>query len=158
MTVLWEGLDLTPAQRFRVEVTDDGSAPCFLAQFSDKPCDGLIRACHLISARRIKDHFPLGAWRWPEKPWVPVTRSDELLGFEDATEVKTVDELVYDPRIGVSGCGGPMGNSGHHGALDVARTLKVPREALPEGVTEYAREFGLTWFVDLEYPTTPEKG
>lgn len=56
-----------------------------------------------------------------------------------------------DERTWVPGCGGPTGIGGHHGALDSARTLRIPREALPEGLEDFCAEHGLTWWLDREY-------
>jgi hypothetical protein len=57
----------------------------------------------------------------------------------------------WDPRVWVPCCGGPTGIGGHHGMLDHSRTLKIPRGALPIAVEEFARETGLTWWLDREY-------
>lgn len=46
-----------------------------------------------------------------------------------------------------------MGNAGHHGALDVSRTLRVPFDALPQGLIEMASELDLLWWVEREYQT-----
>lgn len=58
---------------------------------------------------------------------------------------------VWDPRVWVWGCGGPMGISGHHGQLDSSRTLRVPRDRVPGDVEWFAEEFGLGWWLDREY-------
>lgn len=59
---------------------------------------------------------------------------------------------VWDDRVWVWGCGGPMGNAGHHGMLDYSRTLRIPRDRLPMDVLDFADEHNLTWWVDREYP------
>jgi hypothetical protein len=56
-----------------------------------------------------------------------------------------------DPRIVVVACGGPMGNGGHHGMLDQSKHLRIPRGRLPLELEEFAREHGLTWWLDREY-------
>lgn len=61
------------------------------------------------------------------------------------------EALCPDPRTWVWGCGGPMGNGGHHGMLDQSRTLRIPRAALPEGLEQLADELGLGWWLDREY-------
>jgi len=66
-------------------------------------------------------------------------------------ELGKSSRLVWDPRVWVWGCGGPTGCSGHHGALDTARTLRVPREKLPPGLEEFAAEHGLGWWLDRTY-------
>jgi hypothetical protein len=44
-----------------------------------------------------------------------------------------------------------MGDSGHHGAFDHARTIWLPRSALPAEVEQLAYESGLLWFLDRTY-------
>jgi hypothetical protein len=44
-----------------------------------------------------------------------------------------------------------MGDSGHHGAFDHARTIRLPRSALPAELEMLAIEAGLCWFLDREY-------
>ncbi len=58
---------------------------------------------------------------------------------------------IDDPRGWVPACGGAMGNSGHHGALDVARTLRIPRAALPTAVEEMAADLDLLWWLEREF-------
>jgi hypothetical protein len=57
----------------------------------------------------------------------------------------------WDPRAWVPVCGGPTGIGGHHGQLDHSRTLRIPRDALPVMVEEFAAEHGLTWWLEREY-------
>src|SRR4051812_26964881 len=59
--------------------------------------------------------------------------------------------FIDDPATWVPGCGGITGCSGHHGQLDSARTLRVPREALPEALEAFCADHGLLWFLDREY-------
>ena len=56
-----------------------------------------------------------------------------------------------DSRSWVWGCGGPMGNAGHHGMLDSSRTLRLPRAAMPEATEALATELGLGWYLDRYY-------
>jgi hypothetical protein len=35
--------------------------------------------------------------------------------------------------------------------LDYARTIRIPRDALPLAVEEFAAEHGLTWWLEREY-------
>lgn len=59
---------------------------------------------------------------------------------------------VWDERVWVWACGGPLGNAGHHGQLDAGhRPLRVPRAALPAEVEVVAAELGLGWWLDREY-------
>jgi hypothetical protein len=97
---------------------------CWLAQFSDRPCMGALVKVHLIPRQLIKR---------------------EVWSSQDA------DLVITDPRSWVWGCGGPMGNAGHHGMLDQSRTLRIPREAIPAGTNELAEELGIGWWLDREY-------
>jgi hypothetical protein len=56
-----------------------------------------------------------------------------------------------DKRSWVWACGGIMGQSGHHGALDSSRRLRIPRAALPTEVEQLAEELGLAWWLEREY-------
>ena len=58
---------------------------------------------------------------------------------------------VWDARAWVWGCGGVTGIGGHHGMLDQARTLRLPRGSLGPGVEELAYELGLLWWLDRTY-------
>lgn len=58
---------------------------------------------------------------------------------------------AWDSRTWVWGCGGPTGIGGHHGMLDVARTLRIPRHRLPAEVEKFAAEHRLGWWLDREY-------
>lgn len=58
---------------------------------------------------------------------------------------------VWDDRVYVLGCGGATGVSGHHGAFDFSRTIRVPRHRLPPELEEFAAEHGLGWYLDREY-------
>jgi hypothetical protein len=95
---------------------------CWLARFASTPCDGGLVRCHLLPRQLLRRELK-SRWR----------------------------AVAADERSWVFGCGGPMGNGGHHGELDQARTLRVPREALPPGLVELAGELGLTWWIDHEY-------
>lgn len=96
---------------------------CWLAQFSDRPCDGQLRKVHLIPRRLILRELP--------------------------AEVSA--GAVWDPRVWVWACGGVVGVAGHHGMLDYSRTLRVPRSALPPELEVFASEVGLSWWLDREY-------
>jgi hypothetical protein len=61
---------------------------------------------------------------------------------------------VYDPdddRAWVWGCGGLMGASGHHGMFDYAKTIRIPRSAIPSKTEALAYEVGLIWYLDRTY-------
>ena len=96
---------------------------CFLARFSDRPCEGRLIRAHLIPRQLINREVPF--------------------------EIR--DLAIQHPGSWVAACGGVMGNAGHHGMLDASRTLRVPREALPEQTEELAVLLGLEWWLDREY-------
>lgn len=95
---------------------------CFLAQFASTPCDGQLVRAHLLPRQLLKRHVPDRA-----------------------------AELIQDPRSWVPACGGITGCSGHHGAYDFARTLRIPRHMLPPGVEELAEELNLVWWLDRSF-------
>lgn len=99
---------------------------CWLAQFSEQPCDGRLIRAHLIPRQRI------------------VREVTKPLPREEAFQI------IWDERAWAWACGGPMGNAGHHGAFD-NRSLYVPRWALPAGVEAFAAEHGLVWSLDRDY-------
>jgi hypothetical protein len=39
----------------------------------------------------------------------------------------------------------------HHGMLDQAKTLRIPREAIPAETEQWASEHGLSWWLDETY-------
>ncbi len=89
-------------------------AVCWLAQFSDKPCEGRMDPAHLLAKNRMRqEHVP--------------------------------EEAIWDPRVWVPAC------RTHHAALDTARTLRVPRERLPEGLERFVEEYGLEWLLSRSY-------
>jgi hypothetical protein len=86
------------------------------------PCDGRLVRCHLIRQQVLK------------------------------RELNASPAILKDPRGYVWGCGGVTGCSGHHGALDTARTLRVPYARLPTAFIEWVEELGLGWWAAREYP------
>lgn len=106
---------------------------CFLAQFSNKPCEGRLVRVHLIPKQLLK------------RTWRSLERQDYPLPFDSLTA------LLADERAWVDGCGGIVGIGGHHGMLDHSRTLRIPRSAIPDGTVELAEELGLGWWLDREY-------
>lgn len=120
---------------------------CFLAQFSETPCDGQLVRCHLLPRRELKKLWKLvheSTYATAEQ----VAALEPFLTFRDLSE---------DERTWVPGCGGPVGLSGHHGELDHSRTLRVPRDRLPAGVEEIARELGFVWYLDREFGLAGER-
>lgn len=58
--------------------------------------------------------------------------------------------LEWAEPVWTWGCGGPMGNSGHHGLFDFGR-LKLPRSAISSETEAFAERFGLGWYLDEKY-------
>lgn len=121
---------------------------CFFAGVRGAgPCDGQLIRAHLVPRQLLKREFPYGA-SLGEHGWFALGRSQAW--YHGLTVVR-VDELVADPRSWVPCCGGPMGNAGHHGMLDVSKRLRIARADLPAAVEEFAAELGLGWWLDREY-------
>lgn len=121
-------------------------ARCFFADAG--PCNGRLIRAHLIPRSLLKREYRWGVVRDTDG-WRPLRRNEDRYDLPH----RSFDDLVDDPRSWVPCCGGAQGVSGHHGALDVARTLKLPREALPVGLEEFAAELGprALAYLDREY-------
>lgn len=61
------------------------------------------------------------------------------------------DADLWDPRTWVLICGGATGIGGHHGRLDTSRTIRIPRDALPPEVEDFAAQYRLTWWLERTY-------
>jgi hypothetical protein len=110
---------------------------CWLAPFSDRPCDGdrgvkahLIPKSPLRTEVVARRHKELGR-RWPAS----------------ARERLELHAILWDPRVWVWACGGPTGIGGHHGAFDFG-SIVVPEAAWPAPLREYLNELGLTWMLE----------
>lgn len=123
---------------------------CF---FADTPtagaCDGQLIRGHLIPRQVLRREFPHGVVL-DDGRWRKLGRNEDRYDLLH----HSVADLIDDPRSWVPMCGGPMGNSGHHGMLDTARTLRIKRERLPEGFLLFCDELGLTWFIERIYSTS----
>lgn len=100
-------------------------ASCYLAQFTDSPCDGRLVHAHLLPRALLKREFRAVHRR-----------------------------LAADPRSWVWACGGGgFGNTGHHGALDSQgiNPIRVPYSELPSGLIDLASELDLLWWVERTY-------
>jgi hypothetical protein len=116
---------------------------CFLASYGVyergpmPACDGRLVRCHLVPRQKLRQLWgAVHHGRLVARPDLPF---------------KTLEDMLNDRRSFVLGCGGPHGNSGHHGMLDQARTLRIPRAAIPEATEEFAAIVGLDWWLDVEY-------
>ena len=109
-------------------------------------CDGSLVRCHLIPKQEIKRRFPKGVtlvngiWLAEKPKELPL----------DGLEHRSLHHLLNDPRVWVWGCGGNMGLSGHHGAVDGLK-LRIPRVSLPSLLEEYASEYGFGPWLDRTY-------
>lgn len=96
-------------------------ARCFLARFSDRPCDGRLIKAHLLPRQLLK---------------------------REGGAAAIADPRSYVMACGgPMGNGGHHGMLDQRGC----RPLRVPRYALPPGVAELADELGLSWWLDREY-------
>jgi hypothetical protein len=100
------------------------TAQCWLARYGVHErgpmprCEGRLVRAHLLPKRMMLRELPAEVSAWA---------SD-------------------DPRGWVYACGGITGCTGHHGQMDVSRSLRVPYERLPAGVLELAAELD-SWCV-----------
>lgn len=124
---------------------------CWLAQFSDVPCDGPLVRVHLIPRSLLKKEFRNGVYLQRCRP------GGSGLAVGEETTWRSWQELAIDRAAWVFACGGIMGNSGHHGMLDVARTLRIPRSAIPEETERFAAMLELEWWLDREYGSRDEE-
>lgn len=115
------------------------------------PCDGALVRAHLVPRQLLKKSFPHGVLL-EHGTWRRANR------YEDRYELphRSAGALALDERSWVLCCGGPMGNGGHHGQLDVSRRLRLSHDQLPATVIEFANELGLGWYLDRTYPNTKE--
>lgn len=97
------------------------SPDCWLAQFSSVPCEGRLRAVHLVPKQKLRQ---VGADPWDERAYVPACG-----GY-----------------TGLEGHHGQFDSTPH----DRTR-LVVPREALPGPVEALCAEVGLGWWLDEKY-------
>lgn len=111
---------------------------CFFAGLPGAgECDGPLRVCHLIKKQVItREAF---------------TREHRQRYASDAAACGALARLVTDERCWVPGCGGPMGNAGHHGAFKPDGPRGIPRALLPAGLEEFAAELGLGWYLDRTF-------
>lgn len=120
---------------------------CFFAHREDAgPCSGQLIRGHLIPRQLLKREFRYGCV-YEGGFWWALERGEDQHGLL----FRTAEDLIVDERSWVPMCGGPMGNAGHHGQLDCARTLRISREELPELFLEFLTELGLLWYADRNY-------
>jgi len=116
----------------------DPSAGCWFAKLplpSLSPCQGRLERAHLISKQAIKREI-----------WMPAHHGRHRVPELLAKLPPSLRDLQWDERVWVPGC------AHHHHLLDQSRKLRLRRSWLPEGVEEFAAEFGITWWLDRNYP------
>lgn len=139
---------------------------CWLAQFTDTPCEGALVRCHLLERQKLRQAYPDGAlalegllrtlWRCdlieeiPERVYYPIHLWEQTVYPAGIAPAFTLDSLADDPRLWRPGCGGITGIGGHHGLLDGFK-LKPPRSAIPEETLDAARELGLLWAIERDH-------
>lgn len=130
-------------------------ASCWLARFTDTPCDGALVRCHVLTQQRLRQEYPEGAI-WLEGREKAVSRKswerDALGAAPDApvtVRSMSLSALQKDERLTVIGCGGPMGQGGHHGEFD-GYALKVPYAKLPPETIAFVDELRLLAFLERD--------
>lgn len=134
---------------------------CWLAQFAETPCDGALVRCHLLQKQWLAQEFPEGAVWLPEATQAVSARDLRLRGvlFDDSARELSLERLQKHPALWEPGCGGPMGNAGHHGAFDHYK-LPVPRSAVSQRTLTFIHELGLSarWERDRRFSENGSHG
>lgn len=114
---------------------------CFLE--GRGPCDGRIDPHHLIPQGRIKREYPRGVWRLATGELVKANR--QTTGpFGNVARV-TLGMLLEDRRNLISVC------RRHHDQLHWKRE-RIELPDLPAEAHEFARELGMMWSLERDYP------
>ena len=115
---------------------------CFAADLPGAgPCDGRLVRAHLIPQSMLKREWSASK----------MGRGTSVGNGLAAQRWRKQEMLVWDPRAWVWMCGGISGAAGHHGQLDFAKTLRIPRHRIPAGTEEMAVELGFGWWLDRTY-------
>jgi hypothetical protein len=118
---------------------------CWLARFSDAPCEGALVRCHLLDQQVLAKTYPEGAVWLPDAPGAISARALRRLHvvYDDTAREMTLHELRLHPALWEAGCGGITGIGGHHGAFDHYK-LPVPRSAVSQRTLTFVHELGLS--------------
>ena len=133
---------------------------CWLAQFTDTPCDGALVRCHVLQRQWLRQEYPEGAV-WLEGTFTAVSarvlRRDHI-AVEPAVLTMSLPRLENHPRLWEWGCGGAMGNGGHHGSFDGYK-LPVPRIGVCLDTRLFIARLGLTakWERDRRFSEVPDE-
>lgn len=141
-------------REFWAAVTRGGSAPCFYAALSTRPCRGALDADHLLPQRVLAGQYRAGACIvdggmylaiQPEpRPdrWVPMEQLNGLTwdGGEHDVRTRSLKDLLMDPRNGVPAC------RQHHDDKEAGVVWCSWGDRLPPAAREFAFELGLEWW------------
>lgn len=118
------------AERWLTQSFADGVAErdwhsCWLAQHDpeQRPCEGSAEIFHFVNRQRVENAlYPILPDHWSSERWWEV-----------------IHLACWDPRLGGIAC------EAHHRRLDsqAMPPLKVPLDALPAHVTDWAQDYGM---------------
>lgn len=110
----------------------DTNPACFLAQFTDTPCEGALVRCHILQRQWLRQEYPEGAVWLPGAPTAVSARDlrRDHVAYDDTARFTDLATLENHEALWVWGCGGALGNGGHHGMFDGYK-LAVPRLRVP---------------------------
>lgn len=83
--------------------------------------------------------------RFSDDPCRGVIQLAHLIPKQRLRQYHVPEGAIWDGRVLCFGC------ERHHGQLDMARTLRIPRDDLPPEVEAFAFEHGLMWSLDRDY-------
>lgn len=131
----------------------EGAKACWIAEriVLPGPCRGGLQRAHLVPRSLMKGTIgPLGV-TCPIKHCKAMPRekcrrpSGVVMSKPHEPRVSVWNSIAWDCRSWVWMC------EAHHHALDFTRALKIPRDALPSAVEEFAAEYGYTAWLEREY-------
>jgi hypothetical protein len=124
---------------------------CFFAHLGG--CEGRLVKAHLIPKQRIRKEFPGGAVFASEGfdlqsfKWRPFDArvAYAVIGNPGDGGMRSLQDIVWDPRCWRWMCGGPTGLGGHHGAYDAKQ---IGLDEWPPDLIEFLREYGIEWMAE----------
>lgn len=131
-----------------------GAKACWVARtiVLPGPCRGGLQRAHLVPRSLMKGTIgPTGVMCPVDRCGAAShrrcrdVRSGQEMKKPHAPRVAVWNSIAWDCRSWVWMC------EAHHHALDFTRTLKIPRDALPAAVEEFAAEYGYTAWLAREY-------
>lgn len=115
-------------------------------------CDGRLDRAHWIKQQTIKKQYPHGPMRCVETgEWRPRRKNEPESTFSGGFEweLVPVSDVVWDDRVWSYVC------RRHHFLMD-NHVFRPVRADLPVWVWEFAREHGLVWCLERDYPLEVE--